>query len=75
MESVELSKQLERAQKAVADGEIDVRCQRNFIFRLERAGKDTSEAHALLQTLTRRQVERLENLGHVIRQFPAEDAS
>ena len=73
MESIELLGQLERAQKAVVDGETDIRCQRDLIFRLERAREDASAARALLETLIKRQAERLENLGYVIRQFPEKE--
>jgi hypothetical protein len=69
MESAELALQLEKARRAVTEGETHIRRQRDLVFRLERAGKGTTEARALLQTLLQRQTQRQENLAFIIRQI------
>ena len=70
MDGTELTERLERARRAVAEGETQIEHQRALIVRLRRTGEDISEAHALLDTLVKRQDERLQNLGFVLREFP-----
>jgi hypothetical protein len=70
MDSTERTERLERARRAVAEGEAQIERQRALIAHLEKTREDASAAHALLDTLVKRQAERLENLGHVIREFP-----
>jgi len=70
MESAELANRLESARKAVAEGEVQIQRQRDLIARLKEAGEDTDKARAVLKTLAKRQAERLENLGYIMRQFP-----
>jgi hypothetical protein len=72
MESAELAERLEKAQRAVVEGEAQIQRQRSLIARLENAGEDTSEARALLKTLLGRQTERQKNLALAIRQSPPE---
>jgi hypothetical protein len=69
MESAELAWRVERARRAVAESETDIRCQRDLIFRLERAREDTTEARALLNVLLERQAARQQNLSVLVRQL------
>jgi hypothetical protein len=69
MESAELAERLERAQRAVVEGEAHIQRQRSLIARLENAGEDTCAARALLKTLLKRQTERQKNLALAVRQF------
>jgi len=70
MDSAELAQRLERAQRAVAEGETHIQRQREHIARLEKGGEDPAEARALLKTMLKRQAERQSNLATVIREFP-----
>lgn len=72
MDIAVLAERLERARRAVAEGDADVMNQRKFIGRLKSDGKDTSQAQLVLDALLKRQTERQANLGHAIRQFPPE---
>jgi len=72
MERAELVRRLERARRAVTEGETQIRRQRDYVFRLERAGKNTTEAQALLRVLLERQAQRQRNLALVELQFPVE---
>ena len=72
MESAELAERLEKTRRAVVEGEAHVQRQRSLIARLEEAGEDASEEHALLKTLLKRQAERQKNLALAIRQFAPE---
>ena len=70
MESAELAWRLEKARRAVTEGETQIRRQRDFIYRLERGAKDTTEARAVLKTLLERQTQREKNLDVMIKQLP-----
>jgi hypothetical protein len=68
MESAELVWRLEKARRAIADGETDIRRQREVILRLKHAGEDAGAARALLKTLLQRQTQRRKNLAFIVRQ-------
>jgi hypothetical protein len=70
MESAELVWRLEKARRAIADGETDIRAQRDVILRLKHAGEDAGAARALLKALLQRQAQRRKNLAFIIRQSP-----
>jgi hypothetical protein len=70
MESAELVSRFEKARRAIADGETDIRYQRDIILHLKHAGEDAGAARALLKTLLQRQAQRRKNLAFIIRQFP-----
>jgi hypothetical protein len=72
MESAELAWRIERARRAVAESETDIRCQRDLIFRIERAREDTTEARALLNVLLERQAVRQQNLSALVRQLSSQ---
>jgi len=46
MEDAEQAERLERARRAVAEGETQIQRQRDLIVRFDKAGKDTTEARA-----------------------------
>jgi hypothetical protein len=72
MDSAELlTERLDRARRAVAEGETQIERQRVLIARLEQAGQDISEVRTLLDTLAKRQAERIHNLTAVMREYPA----
>ena len=71
MDGTEQTKQFEKASRAIAEGEAQIERQRDLIARLKQAGEDTSEANALLDTLVKRQAERLQSLGSIMRWFPS----
>jgi hypothetical protein len=48
MDQLEVLADLTQAERHVASGEIQIYRQRNIIFRIERSGRDTSAAIALL---------------------------
>ena len=70
MEIAELAEQLERATRAVEEGEAQVQRQRDLISHLKKAGEDTDEAGTLLKTLLERQAKRQQHLAQVMRLFP-----
>ena len=72
MERAELVRQLEKARKAVTEGETQIRRQRDLVFRLERARTDTTEANALLRVLLERQAQRQRNRAVLELEFPVE---
>ena len=69
LDSTESAERLEKARRAVAEGETIMQDQRDLLARLENLGVDTSEARAVLDTLAKRQAGRLENLAYLMRQF------
>jgi hypothetical protein len=72
MESAGLVWRLEKARRAIADGETDIRRQRDVVLRLKHAGEDAGAARALLKTLLQRQTQRRKNLAFIIRQSSRE---
>ncbi len=70
MELAKLAERLERARRAVAEGDASIQHQRDLIARLKEAGGDTGEARLVLDALLKRQAERQQNLAMVIKQFP-----
>jgi hypothetical protein len=64
-----LTERLDRARRAVAEGEAQIERQRALIARLEKAGQDISEVRALLDTLAKRQA--VHNLAAIMREYPA----
>ena len=70
METAELAERLEKARRAVAQGDANIQDQRELIARLKRDRKDTGAAELVLKALLKRQVERHANLAHIMRQFP-----
>lgn len=71
-ELAELAERLEKARRAVAGGETDMHYQRDVIARLKKAKVNTSEARAVLDTLAKRQAERVESLAYIMRHFSPE---
>jgi hypothetical protein len=70
MDTAELTERLEKARRAVAEGDTNIQDQRAHIARLKRDGRTTSAAQLVLDALLKRQNERHQNLAHVMRQFP-----
>ena len=72
MEIAELSDRLDRARRAVAEGDTNIRHQHDLIAHLKRAGADTSQARVVLDALLKRQAQRHHNLAVILRQIPPE---
>jgi hypothetical protein len=70
MELAKLADQVERARRAVAEGDASIQNQRDLIARLKMTGVDTGEARLVLDALVKRQAERQQNLAMIVRQFP-----
>jgi hypothetical protein len=72
MDSAELlTERLDRARRAVAEGEAQIERQRVLIARLEKTEQDISEVRRLLDILAKRQAERIHNLAAVMCEYQA----
>jgi hypothetical protein len=65
-----MTERLDRARRAVAEGEAQIERQRALLARLEKTEQDISEVCALLDTLAKRQAERIHNLAAIMREYP-----
>jgi len=65
----ELAERLSEVQAAVVNGETLIRRQRDLIVGLERDGKETSLALALLNTFIESQCFHQKDLARIIREF------